>query len=77
MLGERYRPETWDDFIGQPAIDEIREACTDPWLFDGCGERWLFESEESRDVARRRQHMSPLASLDVQTSLSSGSILNV
>ena len=45
MLSERYRPKTWDDFIGQPIIDEIREACTDPWLFDGCGERWLFESD--------------------------------
>ncbi len=45
MLSERYRPKTWDDFIGQPVIDEIVEACTDPWLFDGCGERWLFESD--------------------------------
>ncbi len=45
MLSERYRPKTWDDFIGQPIIDEIREACTDPWLFDGCGESWLFESD--------------------------------
>ncbi len=45
MLSERYRPKTWDDFVGQPVIDEIREACTDPWLFDGCGERWLFESD--------------------------------
>ena len=45
MLSERYRPKTWDDFVGQPAIDEIRESCTDPWLFDGCGERWLFESD--------------------------------
>ena len=45
MLSERYRPETWGDFIGQPVIDEIREACGDSWLFDGCGERWLFESD--------------------------------
>jgi DNA polymerase III gamma/tau subunit len=45
MLSERYRPTTWDAFVGQPVIDEIREACTDPWLFDGCGERWLFESD--------------------------------
>ncbi|MGB2985558.1 MAG: AAA family ATPase [Phycisphaerae bacterium] len=45
MLSERYRPKTWGDFIGQPIIDEIRRACTDPWLFDGCGERWLFESD--------------------------------
>ncbi len=45
MLSERYRPKTWDDFIGQPVIDEIRQACSDPWLFDGCGERWLFESD--------------------------------
>ena len=45
MLSERYRPKTWDDFVGQPVIDEIREACIDPWLFDGCGERWLFESD--------------------------------
>ena len=45
MLSERYRPKTWADFIGQPVIDEIREATSDPWLFDGCGERWLFESD--------------------------------
>lgn len=45
MLSERFRPKTWDDFIGQPTIDEIRAACTDEWLFDGCGERWLFESD--------------------------------
>ncbi len=45
MLSERYRPNTWDDFVGQPVIDEIRVACSDTWLFDGCGERWLFESD--------------------------------
>ena len=45
MLSERYRPKTWDDFVGQPVIDEIREACGDSWLFEGCGERWLFESD--------------------------------
>ncbi len=45
MLSERYRPTTWDAFVGQPIIDEIGEACSDPWLFDGCGERWLFESD--------------------------------
>jgi len=45
MLSERYRPKTWDDFVGQPTIDEIREAVGDPWLFEGCGERWLFESD--------------------------------
>lgn len=45
MLSERYRPQTWEDFIGQPVIDEIVEACADSWLFDGCGERWLFESD--------------------------------
>ncbi len=45
MLSERYRPQTWDDFIGQPIIDDIRDACGDSWLFDGCGERWLFESD--------------------------------
>ncbi len=45
MLSERYRPKTWDDFVGQPIIDDIREACSDSWLFDGCGERWLFESD--------------------------------
>jgi DNA polymerase III gamma/tau subunit len=45
MLSERYRPTTWDAFVGEPVIDEIREACSDPWLFDGCGERWLFESD--------------------------------
>jgi len=45
MLSERYRPKTWDDFVGQTTIDEIREACGDPWLFEGCGERWLFESD--------------------------------
>ena len=45
MLSERYRPKTWDNFIGQPVIDEICQACADSWLFDGCGERWLFESD--------------------------------
>lgn len=45
MLSERYRPKTWESFVGQPAIDEIREACGDSWLFEGCGERWLFESD--------------------------------
>ena len=45
MLSERYRPQTWKDFVGQPVIDEIREACSDDWLFDGGGERWLFESD--------------------------------
>ncbi|MHC4065946.1 MAG: hypothetical protein ACYSUI_15805, partial [Planctomycetota bacterium] len=45
MLSERYRPTSWSDFVGQPAIDEIRDACGDSWLFDGCGERWLFESD--------------------------------
>jgi len=45
MLSERYRPKTWADFVGQPIIDEIKAACADDWLFDGCGERWLFESD--------------------------------
>ncbi len=45
MLSERYRPTTWGDFIGQPIIAEIAEACSDDWLFDGCGERWLLESD--------------------------------
>jgi len=45
MLSERYRPKTWEGFVGQAAIDEIREACGDSWLFEGCGERWLFESD--------------------------------
>lgn len=45
MLSERYRPKTWEAFVGQPAIDEIKEACGDSWLFEGCGERWLFESD--------------------------------
>ncbi len=45
MLSERYRPKTWEAFIGQPIIDEIRKACNDDWLFDGCGERWLYESD--------------------------------
>ena len=26
MLSERYRPQTWDDFVGQPTVDEIRTA---------------------------------------------------
>ncbi len=45
MLSERYRPQKWTDFVGQPIIEEIERACSDPWLFDGCGERWLFESD--------------------------------
>ena len=45
MLSEQYRPKTWGDFVGQPAIQEIRQACGDSWLFQGCGERWLFESD--------------------------------
>ncbi len=45
MLSERFRPKDWTDFIGQPTIDEIREACGDSWLFGEGGERWLFESD--------------------------------
>ena len=45
MLSERYRPQTWADFAGQPIIEEIERACGDEWLFDGGGERWLFESD--------------------------------
>ena len=45
MLSEKYRPKVWTDFVGQPAIAEIQAACTDSWLFDGGGERWLFESD--------------------------------
>ena len=45
MLSERYRPQTWPDFVGQPIIEEIEQACGDEWLFDGGGERWLFESD--------------------------------
>jgi len=45
MLSEKFRPKSFDEFVGQPAIDEIRESCGDSWLFDGCGERWLFESD--------------------------------
>ena len=45
MLSERYRPQTWPDFVGQPIIAEIEQACSDEWLFDGGGERWLFESD--------------------------------
>ena len=45
MLSERYRPQAWTDFVGQPVIAEIEQACGDEWLFDGCGERWLFESD--------------------------------
>lgn len=45
MLSERYRPKSWVDFIGQPVIAEIQAACGDNWLFDGGGERWLFESD--------------------------------
>ncbi len=54
MLSERYRPKTWDSFVGQPVIDEIREACGDSWLFDGCGERWLFESDGIAGCGRVR-----------------------
>ena len=45
MLSERYRPKTWAAFVGQPVIAEIQAACGDSWLFDGGGERWLFESD--------------------------------
>ena len=45
MLSERYRPKDWSEFVGQPVIDEIQAACGDSWLFDGCGERWLLESD--------------------------------
>ena len=45
MLSEKYRPKVWTDFVGQPTIAEIQAACTDSWLFDGGGERWLFESD--------------------------------
>ena len=45
MLSERYRPKAWTDFVAQPIIAEIEQACADEWLFDGGGERWLFESD--------------------------------
>ena len=45
MLSEKYRPQEWAAFIGQPVIAEIQAACGDSWLFDGGGERWLFESD--------------------------------
>ena len=45
MLSERYRPKAWADFVGQPIIEEIQAALADDWLFEGCGERWLFESK--------------------------------
>ena len=45
MLSERYRPKAWTDFVAQPIIAEIEQACGDEWLFDGGGERWLFESD--------------------------------
>ena len=45
MLSERYQPKVWADFVGQPIIAEIEQACADEWLFDGGGERWLFESD--------------------------------
>lgn len=50
MLSNRYRPTTWAQFIGQAAIREIIDACDDDWLFDGGGERWLFESD---DIAQK------------------------
>ncbi|MCH8881640.1 MAG: AAA family ATPase [Planctomycetes bacterium] len=45
MLSERYRPKAWTDFVAQPIIAEIEQACGDEWLFDGGGERQLFESD--------------------------------
>lgn len=45
MLSERFRPSTFDDFVGQPAIDELRSAVNDSWNFESGGERWLFESD--------------------------------
>ena len=29
MLSERYRPKTWNDFVGQPVIDEIQHLNRD------------------------------------------------
>ena len=45
MLSERFRPKAWVDFVGQPIVRDIESACNDPWIFDGCGERWLCESD--------------------------------
>ena len=45
MLSDKYRPETWDQFVGQPVIDEMAAACDEPDLFAYGGERWLFESD--------------------------------
>lgn len=45
MLSELYRPQTFDEFVGQSVIDDIRQACADPWTFGSGGERWLFESD--------------------------------
>ena len=45
MLSDKYKPITWDDFIGQPVIPEIVAACEESDLFEYGGERWLFESD--------------------------------
>ncbi len=45
MLSDKYRPNTWNEFIGQPIIGEIAAACDEPELFEYGGERWLFESD--------------------------------
>lgn len=45
MLSELYRPKTWTDFAGQPAISDIEAELASPWLFQGTGLRWLFESD--------------------------------
>ena len=45
MLSDKYRPNDWTDFVGQPVIDEIATACSEPDLFEYGGERWLFESD--------------------------------
>lgn len=45
MISEKYRPNRWEDFVGQPVIAEIAAACREPDLFAYGGERWLFESD--------------------------------
>ena len=45
MLSDKYRPNCWADFVGQPVITEIAASCGEPDLFAYGGERWLFESD--------------------------------
>jgi hypothetical protein len=54
MLSERYRPKTWDGFVGQPVIDEIREACGTRGCSTAAGSAGCLSRTPLRVAGKRR-----------------------